>query len=154
TDDRNFIRQTDAGSDEGLVKFMGFRNCYHNLNNKFWVVRDSAPLDRQTFLEKLSLESSPSPDLFSSNLEAVKNPWEKERPLLALQESEPKLAYRINQKLAELRQVDATGKRLLSDAIGVEDSAWGKVYDRPLSPPPSVAPIEVARKKKVVDPSG
>jgi serine/threonine protein kinase len=131
----------DLGAD---VQFTGFHNCYHNLKS-IWMrsvgreIADSVD-DLERFRQQIWANDERSVQL-------VESPWENPDPL-KLWAQTPKKALRISPAQPELRLIGDPSR-----AIGVEQSLWGKIYDRPL-PPLATRDTETAAASniKIVDP--
>jgi serine/threonine protein kinase len=134
-----------AGSAPGTFRYMGQRNCYHNLS-AYWV-RTQDPQNAITrwadFRRQLggAVQDEKSVELSAS-------PWADPDPLAALVAGEYRRAFRANTQLASLRQAEDVGHM-----VGVEVCVWGPSYEMPLTGLEERKPVEaVARKDKVVDP--
>jgi tRNA A-37 threonylcarbamoyl transferase component Bud32 len=135
-----------TGSASGTFRFIGQRNCWHNLPAYWARTRDPenavtrwADFRRQ-FAGAVQDEKS---------VELAASPWADPDALAALDRNDYRRAFEANTRLAQLRQVDDAHRM-----VGVVAGVWGRTYDTPLPLLDDRKPVEaVARKDKVVDPT-
>src|SRR5262249_28485013 len=115
-DSPDLIHQTDT-TEERSVRYVGRRNCYHNLN-AFWVRSAAQAKARQDDWDgfKAAIKEDGGYDE-SSSLLTRDRPWASPD---VLGERDPGAAFKINTKLPELRRTDQPLR-----AIGVEKCILG-----------------------------
>jgi hypothetical protein len=130
------------GKQSGVLPWNGEHNVFHNCKALWRRVMDGEPVDVLTDLAAFRKRFE---DVKSVELTAY--PWESAEPLAFL-DRQPKLAFRVNLNLPELRQRDG------SRAIGVEKCVWGESYDGKLLPIEEEKPADaiVRKNDKIVDP--
>lgn len=134
------IRQT--GEKPGDIQYdEPMRNGYHNL--RAFYVKEATPPLLLTSLEKFLERFQSKGPVINNSVELTDSPWQEEQPLKLLEQDHPELAFKVNEKLKELRQV-AKGDQ----PIGVERCTWGASYLEKLAPP-----VAVVSRNKIVDPT-
>jgi hypothetical protein len=129
------------------LSYMNSHTCYHNLKALWMGSSRKGTLDTITDWDpfKLRFDVQGEPPLACTS-----SPWDNSKPLQALRNENPQLAFRLNTSLPELRQANHP-----TQVIGVEHCVWGPSYKEKLPPlEPKSSPEQVARREeRIVDPS-
>lgn len=136
-----------VGSKPVRLSYTSSHNTYHNLK-ALWV-RTSRQGVQETITEWSGFKERFDVQGEKPN-EWTTSPWENPRPLQALRNDRPDLAFRLNTNLPELRQLEHP-----TQLIGVEHCAWGRIYPEKLVPLAEKSPAEhlARRDERIVDPS-
>jgi serine/threonine protein kinase len=135
------------GSKPVQLSYTNAHNCYHNLKALWLRSFRQGPQemisDWSSFKQRFEVEGDKPIDSTSS-------PWESPKPLQALRQERPELAFRLNTSLPELRQPDHPTR-----LIGVEHCVWKETYKERLTPLEQKSPPEqvARRQERIVDPS-
>jgi serine/threonine protein kinase len=106
-----------SGDPAGDFHYSGRHNCYHNLAS-FWVeLSAQEPEKAITSLSGFGQGAGVLED--KSSVEAAESPWESPEPLRALEDEEPRQAFRLRR----IRQY-----RHRTHLIGVDQCVWGRTY--------------------------
>lgn len=125
-------------------EYNGNGNAYHNVK-LYWARATETGEETSTSLKDFNRARHVTEGDRSTEL--VESPWQAADPLAALRGQEPQKAFRLRTDVAALRRGDDLGQ-----LVGVNDSAWGQLYPRPLPRPEERTPEAVAGRR-VVDPN-
>jgi serine/threonine protein kinase len=133
-----------VGSKPLQLSFTNTHSSYHNLRALWVRTSRQGPQERITDWNGFKQQFDVDGDKPS---EWTSNPWEDSKPLQALRNNVPQLAFRLNTTLPELRLPDNP-----TQMVGVERCVWGNTYEGKLAPLPEKAEI-TRRDERIVDPS-
>jgi serine/threonine protein kinase len=144
-DHAQLIRQTTPTL--RAVRFDGKHNVYHNLA-AFWVRPSGKDQVDEASWDVFKTRIAQNGGTDATSLVLSVDPWSKN----PLTEMDPQLAFRIKEKLPELRRPDQKNRPL-----GVETCAWGPVYPtglENLETRPADPVVKLGPNERLVDPSG
>jgi len=136
-----------VGSKPIQLSYTSTHSTYHNLKTLWMRTSRQGPQEKITdwnsFKQRFDVDGEKPSEWTGS-------PWENPKPLQALRNDRPQLAFRLNTTLPELRQPEHP-----TQMIGVDRCVWGNTYEGKLAPLPEKNPSEpVARRdERIVDPS-
>ncbi|MGE3805104.1 MAG: protein kinase [Gemmataceae bacterium] len=125
-------------SGEGMLKYTGNWNRYHNLNALWRSDAAGSGLSYNEFTQLAWVDDKKSEVMLDS-------PWSDKTPLRQLENGQPMLAFLVRQDVPELRILDKT------KVVGVEYCSWGQCYNAPLQPLKERV-VDNQQRKLIVDP--